>query len=96
MIYAWEKLETFRIQGTGSRGYTLTKNSPCRITGERGIWRVVSAERHVEDGRVNVEVVKADKGRSVRSRTFPSSRIRYVRPTSVAAQKALTRECVEA
>lgn len=85
--YAWSAVDAFRIAGSGSRGYTLTANSPCRVAGQRGVWRVVSAERHNEDGRVNVQVIHTTTSKM---RIFPSSSLIYVRPSSTAGRKAGT------
>lgn len=85
--YAWSPVESFRIPGSGSRLYTLIADSPCRVVGQRGVWRVVSAEQHNVDGRVNVQVIHAT---TARTRIFPATSLVYVRPSSAAGRKAGT------
>lgn len=72
----WTKTDSF-TKTSGSRTYVIKIGHPCKVEGERGLFKVISIEQHAEDGRVNVEVTNDRTGHS---RIFPADRIIYKRP----------------
>lgn len=59
----WEPITEFRVQGTGSRSYTVRVKDQVKVKGlgkYKGTtgdgFRVVSAERHTQNGKINVTV----------------------------------------
>lgn len=72
----WTKRPSFTLT-SGSRRYEVIVGNPCRIVGQRGLWKVVSIEAHNVNGRTSVEVTQDRTGHS---RTFSSEQVIYKRP----------------
>lgn len=79
----WERVTDvwFKPVGYLKRTHFVVGNT-CRVQGERGLWTIVSIEKHKYEDKINVEV-KAD--RTGHSRTFPVDRIIYKRPKKASS-----------
>lgn len=82
-IRAWEPVLEFSVWNEPkTRQYAVKVGRKCGIfayhpSGQNSHnWKIASAERNVETGRVNVSVIQPSSGRS---RTFPADRIIYKR-----------------
>jgi hypothetical protein len=78
----WKRARGF-YKKSGTKNFLIEVGHPCRVEGERGMWKVVGVEFGTgpNEGKINVEV-KTD--RTGHSRTFSSDRIIYKRPKKVS------------
>lgn len=75
----WTKVESVPLK-SGSKTFTLAVGNPCKVSGVRGMFKVISIETH-PDGRVSVEVTNDRTGHS---RVFRLDQIVYKRPAKKA------------
>jgi hypothetical protein len=79
---SWVKTTSF-VKESGSRKYKIEIGYPCKVEGQRGLWKVIGIEQGSADvnrGKINVEVTNDRTGHS---RVFPADKIQYKRPKKI-------------
>lgn len=76
---SWKKITEWKPEGAR---FALVVGNPCKVTGQRGEWKIIAMERHVFDPlKINVEVTNDRTGHG---RIFSIDKIQYRRPKKVS------------